>query len=82
MELPHSTAPDTDRPSVAHHRLGRSRRTRPDHGTPRARRPLSAKVRRYLWYTAAAVGIYGASLAYAQLEKASHAAIQATNSAR
>ncbi|KJV36794.1 hypothetical protein [Luteibacter yeojuensis] len=81
MELPHSTAPAADRPSVAHHRPGRARRTRPDHAAPRARRPLSAKVRRYLWYTAAAVGIYGASLAYAHLEEASHQAVQATNAA-
>ncbi|HEY4092969.1 MAG TPA: hypothetical protein VGN46_15760 [Luteibacter sp.] len=84
MDLQRETAQDTDRPAVGHPRVGRFRRARTErahaeHSTPRRQRRLSAKVRRYLWYTAAAIGLYLASLAYAHLDQASHATIQATN---
>lgn len=86
MDMQRDTAQDTDRPAAGHPRLGRFRRARAEravaeHGAPRRQRHISAKVRRYLWYTASALGMYLASLAYAHLEQASHAAIQATNPA-
>ncbi|UPG90963.1 hypothetical protein L2Y96_04075 [Luteibacter aegosomaticola] len=86
MDSQRSTAQDTDRPTAGHPHVGRHRRARAERAlteTGSARRPrrLSAKVRRYLWYTVIAAGIYLASLAYAHLEEASHAAVQATNTA-
>lgn len=87
MDRQRSNAQDTDRPAAGHPRVGRFRRARAEralaeHGTPRRRHALSARVRLYLWYTAAAVGIYLASLAYAHLDEASHAAVRATNAPR
>lgn len=84
MDSQRNEAQETERAASGHPRLGRFRRARaerayPDHGTSRRPRRLSDKVRRYLWYTAGAAAIYLASLAYAHLEQASHAAIQATN---
>jgi hypothetical protein len=86
MDSQRSTAQDTDRPTAGHPHVGRLRRARAERahaeaGSPRRPRHLPAKVRRYLWYTAIAVGIYLASLAYAHLEQASHVAVQATNPA-
>ena len=84
MDTQRDEAQDSDRPAVGHPRVGRHRRPRPEHALPghaAVRRPrrLSDKARRYLWYTAAAAGLYLASLAYAHLDQASHAAVQATN---
>ncbi|UPG95200.1 hypothetical protein [Luteibacter aegosomatissinici] len=84
MDSQRTEAQNTDRPAAGHPRLGRFRRARaerahPEHSTPRRHRHLSAKVRRYLWYTAGAIALYLASLAYAHLDQASHAAVQATN---
>jgi hypothetical protein len=87
MDMQRSNAHDTDRPAAGHPRMGRFRRARAEralaeHGEHRRRNALSARVRRYLWYTAAAASIYLASLAYAHLEQASHTAVQATNPSR
>ena len=87
MDMQRDEAQDTDRPAAGHPRVGRFRRARaehplPSHGAARRQRRLSDKARRYLWYTAAAAGLYLASLAYAHLDQASHAAVQATNPSR
>jgi hypothetical protein len=87
MDSTRHAAQEPERPASGRARFGHFRRARverphADHGTPRRPRHLSDKTRRYLWFTAAAVGIYLASLLYAHLEQASHAAVQATHQGR